>query len=384
MTRNLVRNTLVLALAAVAIAGCGGGIPGNAVATVDGQEITKKEYDHWLSIAAKSGGQPEGAIPEPPEFTDCIANKRKTLPKPAKGQPTTTDDQLKTQCEAEYKALRDQVLQLLISFEWIEGEAEEQGVKVTDEEIQKQFEEQKKASFPKEEDYDKFLEQSGQTEEDILKRVRLDVLSNKIREKVTEGDADVSDAEIGDYYEENKERFAQPERRDLLVVLTKTEAKAQEAKDRIEGGESWAAVAKDLSIDPSSKAQGGKLPAVAEGQQEAAFDKAIFSADKGETVGPVKTQFGWYVFRVTKITEATQQSQEEASATIKQLLASQKQQKSLDDFVKSFTEEWREKTNCADDYKTTDCSNGPKPSPTPTTPANPADGSAPVQPAPTQ
>jgi len=385
MTRNLVRNTLLLILAAVAFAGCGGGggIPGNAVATVDGTEITKETYDRWLTIAAKSGGQPDGSIPEPPEFTDCIAAKRETLPKPAEGQPTTTDEQLKTQCDAEYKALRDQVLQLLISFEWIEGEAEEQGVEVSDEEVQKQFDEQKKASFPEEDKYKEFLEMSGQTEEDILMRVRLDVLSNKIREKVTEGDSEVSDAELTEYYEANKERFAQPERRDLLVVLTKAEEKANVAKGRINAGEEWAKVAKELSTDPSSKAQGGKLPAVAQGQQEAAFDEAIFSAKTGQTVGPVKTQFGFYVFRVTKITKATQQTQEEASATIKQLLASQKEQKSLDDFVKNFTDKWREKTECREGYQTTDCANGPKPTPTPTTPANPAGGAAPpVAPAP--
>lgn len=385
MTKNLVRYTLMLALMAAVVAGCGGGIPGNAVATVDGTEITKEDYDHWLEIAAKSQGTPDASVPEPPDFESCVTAKRDALPKPAEGQPTTTDEQLKTQCESEYEALRDQVLQLLISFEWIEGEAEEQGVEVSDEEVQKQFDTQKEQSFPKEADYTKFLEDSGQTEEDILMRVRLDVLSNKIREEVTKGDSDVSDAEITTYYNENKERFAQPERRDLLVVLTKTEAKAEEAKRRIDGGEEWAAVAKDLSIDPSSKAQGGKLPAVAEGQQEAAFDEAIFSAAKGETVGPVKTQFGFYVFRVTKVTEATQQTEEEASETIKQLLASQKQQESLDKFVKDFTEKWREKTECREGFQTTDCANGPDPTPTPTTPANPAGGpgTAPVQPAPT-
>ena len=37
--------------AAVAL-GCGGGIPGNAVATVDGNEITKSSFDHWLDVAA--------------------------------------------------------------------------------------------------------------------------------------------------------------------------------------------------------------------------------------------------------------------------------------------------------------------------------------------
>ncbi len=359
----------LVALAAAVVAGCGGGIPGDSVATVDGNNITKASYDHWLGIASKSGGQASGAVPKPPKYTECIANKRKTLPKPAKGQPTTTDKQLKTQCASEYKALRDQVLQLLISFEWIQGEAKEQKVKVSDAEVKKQFDTQKKASFPKDADYAKFLKQSGQSEKDILMRVKLDLLSNKIREKVTKDLDKVSDADITKYYNENKTRFAQPERRDLLVVLTKTEAKANEAKSAIQGGQAFGAAAKKFSIDPSSKAQGGKLPAVAKGQQEAAFDKAIFAAKKGALTGPVKTQFGYYVFKVTKVTAATQQSQKEASATIKQLLASQGQQKALDKFVKDFTKKWKKKTDCKKGYQTTDCSNGPKPTPTPTTAA---------------
>ena len=358
----------ILALLAlpVVFAACGG-VPGNAVATVDGEPIEKTAFDHWLSVAAKSGGQTADQIPEPPEYTACIANKRKTLPKPATGQPKVTDEQLETQCKQEYEALRDQVLQLLISFEWIEGEAEQLGISVTDEEVDKQFETQKKASFPKDADFDKFLKDSGQTLEDIKLRVRLDVLSNKIREEITKGKDQVSDAEIQEYYDENKERFSQPERRDLLVVLTKTQAKAQQAKAALEDGDSFKSVAKEYSIDQASKAQGGKLLAVAKGQQEKALDDAVFAAGKGKLTGPVKTQFGYYVFEVTKVTEASQQSLEESKTTIKQLLASQKQQKALDDFVKDFREEWKDKTECRDDYVTQDCSNAPEPTPTPST-----------------
>jgi foldase protein PrsA len=204
-------------------------------------------------------------------------------------------------------------------------------------------------------------------------------LSNKIREKVTKDSTKVSDAEIAKYYNENKTRFAQPERRDLLVVLTKTQAKAQQAKAALQGGQAFAAVAKKFSIDPQSKAQGGKLPAVAKGQQEQAFDKAIFSAKKGALTGPVKTQFGYYVFKVTKVTAASQQSQQEATATIKQLLTAQKQQKALDDFVKGFTKQWKAKTDCKKAYATTDCSNGPKATPTPTVGAPGAPAPAPSQ-----
>jgi foldase protein PrsA len=362
---------------AILVAGCGG-VPGNAVAEVDGTAIQKDDFDHWLNVAAKSGGQSGAAAPKPPDYAACVNQKRKTTPKPAKGQPKVTDSQLKTQCKQEYGALRDQVLQLLISFEWIEGEADAQNIKVTDSEIKKSFEKQKKEAFPKDADFQKFLTDSGQTEEDILKRVRLDTLSNKIREKVTKGKDQVSDAQVTEYYNKNKARFAQPERRDLRIVLTKGKAKADQAKKALDSGQSFKSVAKKYSIDQASKSQGGKLPAVAKGQQEKALDEAIFKAKKGELVGPVKTQFGYYLFEVTGVTKASQQSLEQAKPTIKQTLASQNQQKALDKFIKSFRKRWKAKTDCQDGYRTQDCKNAPKATPTPT-PTAPA-GSQPVQP----
>ena len=352
--------------AAIAV-GCGEeGIPGNAVAEVDGTAIERAEYDHWLNVAAKSSGAPDASVPKPPEFTECVAAAKKTQAKPAEGQPKLTDQQLKDQCKQQYEQLRDQVLGLLISFEWIEREAKDQGVSVTDAEVDKSFEDQKKQTFPKDADYQKFLKDSGQTEEDVRMRVRLDLLSNKIRDKVVKGKDQVSDQQITEYYDKNKDRFAQPERRDLSIILTKTEAKAKEAKQALEDGESFKSVAKEYSIDDASKAQGGKLPAVAQGQQEKAFDDAIFAADKGKLEGPVKTQFGWYVFEVDKITEASQQTRDEAKETIKQLLASQNQQKALDAYVKDFRKRWKEKTDCREGFVTQDCKNAPKPTPTPT------------------
>jgi foldase protein PrsA len=361
---------LVLALCALAAvvavgAGCGG-VPGDAVAEVDGTSIDKDQFNHWMNVAAKQQTQGGGGtVPDAPDYTKCVAEKRKTAPKPAKGQPKTTDEQLKKQCEQEYQQLRDQVMQLLTSFQWIEGEAEDQGVKVSDAEVKKTFEEQKKQSFPKDADYQKFLKDYDQTEEDILQRIKLDLLSNKIRDKIIKGKDKVSDAQVEDFYNKNKARFAQPERRDLRIVLTKTEAKANQAKAALENGESWKSVAKQYSIDEASKAQGGKLPAQSEGTLEKSLNDAVFKAKKGEIVGPVKTQFGWYVFEVEKIQKATQQSLEQAKETIRQTLQSQNQQKALDKFVSDFQKKWKERTECRDGYVTQVCK-GAKATPTPT------------------
>jgi len=367
---------IVLSLLAVTgvgatFAACGG-VPGNAVATVDGESIDKQEFAHWMGVAAKASGQANAAVPDPENgYSKCVAAKRKATPAPAKGQPKVTDEQLKTQCKTEYEQLRNQVVQLLISFAWIQGEADAQDIKVSDAEVKKALEEQKKQSFPKEADFKKYIEQSGQTNEDVLQRVKLDLLSSKLRDKIVKGKDQVSDKAISDFYNKNKARFAQPEKRDLRVVLTKNKAEAEKAHAALKSGDSWKTVAKKYSIDDTSKAAGGKLPAQAKGTLDKELDEAVFSAKKNELVGPVKTQFGYYVFSVTDVTEASQQTLPEAKDTIKQTLQSQNQQKALDTWVKDFQKRWKEKTECSEGYKVTDCKNGPKATPTPSPAAAP-------------
>jgi foldase protein PrsA len=359
---------ILLALCAFAVpaavaAGCGG-VPGDSVATVDGASIDKAQFTHWMNVAAKTSGQ-STAVPDPPDYTACIAAKRKTAPKPGKGKPKTTDEQLKTQCKQQYEGLRNQVLQLLFQFKWIQGEADDLGIKITDADVKKSFDQQKKQSFPKEADFQKFLKTSGYTNADLVQRVKFDLQLNKIRDKITKGKDKVSNAQIADYYNKNKARFAQPEQRELRIVLTKDKAKADQAKKALESGDSWKEVAKKYSIDTQSKTQGGKLPPVSKGQQEKALDDAIFNAKKNELTGPVKTQFGYYDFIVNKVTPASQQTLQQATPTIKQLLAAQNQQKALDAFAKKFRDKWKGKTECRDGYKTPDCKNGPKATPTP-------------------
>jgi foldase protein PrsA len=348
---------------AVLGAACGG-VPGNAVVRVDDEVITKKTFDHWMNVAARSS-QPPGSnqpvvLPDAPNFTRCIAEKKKTAPAPARGQPRPTDQQFKQQCKQEYDGLKEQVLQFLISAEWIQGEARDLGIKVSDKEVRREFDKQKRESFPQEREYQAFLQSSGMTQKDILLRVKLDRLSNKIRERITKDKSKVSNQQIQQYYDKNKQRFSQPERRDLSVVLTKTQAQANQALAQLRRGMPFAQVAKRFSIDEASKSQGGSLPGISRGQQEQALDTAVFRAQPNQLVGPVKTQFGFYVFRVTKVIPAAQQSLEQSKKTIQQLLSSQNQQKALDTFVKKFQKKWKGRTDCRKGFVVETCKNAPK------------------------
>jgi foldase protein PrsA len=340
---------IVAALAIAAVLSSAGGVESGDVADVeDAGNVTKQDFDHWLTVVA-SQPQPGQKKPAKP-------------PKPG---------------TAQYDAVKQQVMQFLVSAKWIEGEAKERGLSATDAEVKRQFEQTKDQSFPNDKAYKRFLKTSGQTEEDLLFRVRLDVLSNKIRQQVTEESANVSDGEIEDYYNDNEQQFSQPERRDLEVILTKGQAKALEAKKAVEGGQKWSAAAKKFSVDPASKEQGGKLLGVSKGQQDPKFDAAIFAAVRGRVAGPVKTDAGYYVFRVTKVTKASKQGLEQSKQGIRQLLVSQKQQKELDNFSTNFRNTWRKRTDCDEEFVIADCRNGREPVQA-TTPAVPPGQPKPV------
>ena len=279
----------------------------------------------------------------------------------AQGQAKQTDAALKKQCKTEYDTLKREVMQFLIQAEWVQQEADKRDIEVSDKAVKKSFEDQKKQAFPTDKAYQQFLKTSGMTEADILFRVKLSQLQEKLTQKVTEDAKKVSTADVQEYYDKNQKRFAQPERRDLLRRAHQDRGQGRaRPSEALESGQPWKTVVKQYSIDEASKAQGGKLAAVAKGQQDKALEDAVFAASKGELEGPVKTQFGWYVFEVEKITPASQQSLEQSQDTIKNLLRSQRQQKALDAFIKDFREEYKDKTNCSDDYRVAECKNAPK------------------------
>jgi len=352
---------VALALTALVVAGCGSGVPADSVATVDGTSIKKSEFEHWLSVASKQqavSGQ-TAVVPDPPNYTKCVAALQKVPV--AKGQAKPSAAALKSQCEQQYEGLKQQVMQFLVQSEWLLKEADSRKLTAKPATVQKQLDDQIKQSFPKRADFDTFLKQSGMTMNDLLFRVKIDVLTQQVRQKIVAGRDKVSDAQIASYYSKNQSRFAQPERRDLEVVLTKTKDKAEQAKAEIDSGTAWSKVAKKYSIDQASKAQGGKLPGVAKGQQEKAFDSAIFSADKGKVIGPVKTQFGYYVFKVDSISKASQQTEQQAHDTILNIIRSQQEQDALNKFVADYQKRYTKKTNCAKDFVISSCKNAPKP-----------------------
>lgn len=80
-------------------------------------------------------------------------------------------------------------------------------------------------------------------------------------------------------------------------ILVPTEEECLSLKKRIEGGETFAAIAGQYSKCPSGR-QGGALGEFRPGQMVKEFDEVVFSGEIGKVLGPVKTQFGYHLIEI--------------------------------------------------------------------------------------
>lgn len=143
---------------------------------------------------------------------------------------------------------------------------------------------------------------------------------------------EIADEELRAYYEAHPEEFTREEQVRARHILLRTdkrsveEARAgiAEARRRIEGGEDFAAVAREVSEDPGSAARGGDLGFFGRGRMVPAFEEAAFSAQPGELVGPVESDFGVHLLEVTERREGGRVPFEEAREPVRGRLASER------------------------------------------------------------
>lgn len=146
----------------------------------------------------------------------------------------------------------------------------------------------------------------------------------------------VTDAEIKQAYDNAKATYQVPEKRDVQQIEFKSEAEAKTARDKIQGGMSFEALAaslkktdKDISLGTLAQSD---LP-------DAARAKAIFALALNDVSQPVQTGFGgWALIRVTKITPGVNRPLDEVKDEIKKTLAQQLAANKLVDAVNAFTD----------------------------------------------
>ena len=117
----------------------------------------------------------------------------------------------------------------------------------------------------------------------------------------------VTDEEIEEYYEENRERF---EERCVSHILVSTEgttpeaarAEAEALRAQLVAGADFAALAQQSSDDPGSAQNGGSLDCITQDVNFVPeFKDAAFALAEGELSEPVESQFGFHLILVTEI-----------------------------------------------------------------------------------
>jgi foldase protein PrsA len=108
----------------------------------------------------------------------------------------------------------------------------------------------------------------------------------------------VEEEELKTYYEENKDRYTEPEQVKARHILVEDEETAKSILKKLESGEDFAEIAKEKSSDSGSKDKGGDLGFFERGVMDASFEEAAFNLGIGETSAPVKTMFGYHIIRV--------------------------------------------------------------------------------------
>lgn len=122
---------------------------------------------------------------------------------------------------------------------------------------------------------------------------------------------DVTEEEAMTYYEENRSSFIAPEQREASHILLSADegeqaeqiARLNELKVRIEGGESFADLAREFSDDVGSADLGGSLGVIAPGAMVAEFEEAAYALqESGDVSEPVVTEFGVHLIKLDSIT----------------------------------------------------------------------------------
>ena len=140
---------------------------------------------------------------------------------------------------------------------------------------------------------------------------------------------DVDEADILRMYEDNPDRYRQPGSRSVSHILLSVSPDAVDAQidqvrrsaseivARARGGESFASLAEVNSDDKGSAKRGGELGVIRPGTMVKPFEDAVFVMGEGEISEPVRTQYGFHVIRLDRITESTVQSLDQVRSEIK-------------------------------------------------------------------
>lgn len=276
---------LMMALVLVFV-GCGGGKEG-VVATVDGEDISQEKFDLYYKIQRES-------------FVSQLGEE-------ALEEPFQGDRLNRTTGEI----LRENLLNSLIQNQVILNKANEADLGDIDSKVDEQISMEKE--FIGEDVFQENLDDLGITEEQYKEITKDNILVSEYRAQRM-AEYEITDEEIEEFYNTHKDALVQANARHILV---ETEEEAKNAKERIDNGEDFGEVAKEISQDPGSAVNGGDLGYFVKGQMVAPFEDFVFSSEIGEISDPIKSDFGYHIIEVVDVKSSLEDFKDEIDGQLR-------------------------------------------------------------------
>lgn len=248
-----------------------------------------------------------------------------TFTSSAKGKAVATIDGDEITKDELYENLVSQygasALSTMISDKIVDLEAKKEDIKITDKEIDKEMKTLIE-SYGDEETFEQQLATTGATKSTLEK----DIIKYLQTVKLLEPRIKISDEEINTYFKENKDSLAQEEQVEASHILVESKAEAKDIIEKLADGKKFADLAKEYSTDTASAEKSGELGFFGKGEMAEEFEKVAFSLEKGKISDPVKTSYGYHIIKVTDKKAAKKDNLKDSKTEIVATLKNEKLQ----------------------------------------------------------
>ena len=196
----------------------------------------------------------------------------------------------------------------LISELLIKDRADRLGISVSNAEVTDAIDRLKQQyGLTTEEQFNDSLARAGLTHADMEARLRERLLMKKVIGRELRGREDMSDKDLRERYDREKERYRLPERArlreivilkpDNMLAMEQAQRQAQSLADQARNNADFALLAQTASQAPN-KDKGGDLGEVARGELLPELDKAVFNSQSGTILGPIDAKSAWHIIKV--------------------------------------------------------------------------------------
>jgi parvulin-like peptidyl-prolyl isomerase len=250
------------------------------------------------------------------------------------GAPITSADVRRAQDAALFSGTRldgEQALRQLIGEELVEQEAKRLGLEVTDAEVDERLD-TVAAGAGGREALQTQLKKVGVGMAELREAIRSVLVGEKV-EAAKYDDLAATRADARAYYDENEALFATPAAVELGDLAVRREGIALNAIARIEAGQPFDNAARQFSVDPELKANGGLLGWVTVGSLPKPVREAVAGLEVGEMSAPVQVGGLWHVFKLYGRRAAQTQPFEQVAAVIQRELTRRSRAEALAQWV---------------------------------------------------